>query len=113
MLVLVETLALTQVIELTVAFLLKIRNKYDIVYIALINCVTNPLINTIYAGIIIYFKVPEDSFIKYLTVFILELAVWFSEGLFFKKMLEYKKISGFILSLILNATSFLLGLLIL
>lgn len=113
MLVFVEALALTLIIELSVALLLKVRNKYDIIYIALINCVTNPLINVIYVGIIIFFKVPADSIIRYIAVFILELAVWLSEGLFFKKMLEYKKIHGLILSLILNATSFFLGLLIL
>ena len=113
MLVFVEALALTLVIELTVALLLKVRNKYDIVYIALINCVTNPLINVIYAGIIIFFKIPEGHFIRYIAVFILELFVWLSEGLLFKKMLEYKKLPGLLLSLILNLTSFLLGLVIL
>ena len=113
MLIFFEALALTLVIELAVALLLKVRNKYDIIFIALINCVTNPLINAIYAGIIICFKVPEDSFIRYIAVIILELAVWLGEGLFFKKMLEYKKIPGLLLSLILNATSFLLGLIIL
>lgn len=113
MIVFVEALALTLVIELSVALLLKVRNKFDIVYIALINCVTNPLINVIYAGIIIFFKVPAGSFIRYIAVFILELFVWLSEGLFFKKMLEYKKLPGLLLSLILNLTSFLLGLIIL
>ena len=113
MLVFVEALALTLIIELSVALLLKVRNKYDIIYIALINCVTNPLINIIYAGIIIFFKVPEGHIIRYIEVLILELAVWLSEVLFYKKMLEYKKLPGLLLSLILNLTSFLLGLIIL
>lgn len=109
----VEALALTLVIELTIALMLKVRNKYDILFIALINCVTNPLINVIYAGILLFFRIEAYSLISYVVVFVLEIVVWLTEALFFKKMLEYKRMPGMLLSLILNASSFFIGLIIL
>lgn len=109
----VEALALTLVIELTIALILKVRNKYDILFIALINCVTNPLINVIYAGILLLFRIEAYSLISYVVVFVLEIVVWLTEALFFKKMLEYKRMPGMLLSLILNASSFFIGLIIL
>ncbi|MCR5204209.1 MAG: hypothetical protein K6E47_04080 [Lachnospiraceae bacterium] len=111
--ILIEALALTLVIELTIALILKVRNKYDILFIALINCVTNPLINVIYTGILLFFRIEAYSLISYVVVFVLEIVVWLTEALFFKKMLEYKRMPGMLLSLILNASSFFIGLIIL
>ena len=111
--ILIEALALTLVIELTIALILKVRNKCDILFIALINCVTNPLINMIYAGILLFFRIEADSLISYVVVFVLEIVVWLTEALFFKKLLEYIRMPGMLLSLILNASSFFIGLIIL
>ena len=104
------TLLLTLIIELTAAFLLKVRDKYELLYIAIINGITNPLVNLIYVVIIYLFSLEPGSLYRYIVVFILETLVWFTEYRFFIKTLKNLKIPTAIFSLILNAASFVIGL---
>ena len=106
------TLALTLVIEITLAVLLKVRSTFDIIFLILINCITNPTVNVIYGLIIWYTDIEAWSFAGWVVVLILEFLVWISEALMIKKLLEYKKIKPMLLSLILNVSSFLIGLVI-
>ncbi len=105
-------LALTVVIELAVALILRVRTKYDIIYVVLINCLTNPTVNVAYILLAKLLNISSKDIGNYILVAILEGIVWLVEGLLFKKLLEYKKLNPFLLSLILNVASFGLGLLI-
>lgn len=107
------TLLLTVVIEMSVAFLLKVRDKYDFINIFLINGITNPLVNLIYVMIISWLALEQGSVYRYIVVLILEIIVWFVEYIFFLKTLKSLKISPALFSLILNAASFIIGLFVL
>lgn len=106
--ILIVSLSSTIIIELLVAILLKIRNKKDILNIVLVNIMTNPLLVTITLYINIFYG------LKYRNILIypLELLVVLTEGRIYKKHLNYKKINPYLLSLILNASSYLIGLVI-
>ena len=106
------TLALTLVIEITLAVLLKVRSTFDIIFLILINCITNPTVNVIYGLIIWYTDIEAGSFAGWVVVFILEFIVWITESVMIKKLLEYKRIKPMLLSFILNVSSFLIGLVI-
>ena len=106
------TLALTLVIEITLAVLLRVRSTFDIIFLILINCITNPTVNVIYGLIIGCTDIEAWSFAGWVFLLILEFLVWIAEALMIKKLLEYKRIKPMLLSFILNATSFLIGLVI-
>ena len=107
------TLFLTLIIEMSAAFLLKVRDKYDFLNIFFINGITNPLVNLFYALIITWLNLEQGSVYRYIVVLILEIIVWFVEYRFFLKTLKSLKISPALFSLILNAASFIIGLFIL
>ena len=96
----------TVIIEVISALLLKVRSKWDIILIVLINCVTNPLANLIMT---IVYQLQLSDTIVYGSIFVIELMVVLSEGSFYKKVLDHKRIQPLILSLILNLLSFTLG----
>lgn len=98
----------TLLIELLFAFILKLRNKRDYLNIILVNIITNPIlvISTYIIGVL-YGNSIKDS-----TTYILEILVVIVEGFIYKKFLDYKKIDGYFLSFILNACSYLIGLVI-
>ena len=82
----------TIVIELIIAYILKVKNKKDFINIVLVNIVTNPIVSTIpYIIYLIYG-------IKYriISLIILEIWAFVTEGLIYKKYLNYKKISNII-----------------
>ncbi|MBR4776360.1 MAG: hypothetical protein IK007_01960 [Lachnospiraceae bacterium] len=107
------TLLLTLIIEMSAAFLLKVRDKYDFVNIFFINGVTNPLVNLAYVMIVTLFSLEQGAIYRYIVVLILEIIVWFVEYRFFLKTLKSLKFSPALFSLILNAASFIIGLFIL
>jgi len=95
----------TIIIETLVAFIFKVRNKKDFLNIILVNIITNPIvvvfpyITYLYNGIIY----------RNILLIILEVTVVFVEGFIYKKVLKYNKINTYLLSLILNILSYLLG----
>lgn len=98
----------TIIIECTIAFFLKVRRKKDFINIILVNILTNPLVVsiTLTTRYLISFKAERIATI------ILEITAFLVEGLIYKNVLEYKKIKGITLSLILNISSYTLGILI-
>lgn len=98
-------LAFTIIIEILIAFICKVRNKKDFLNIILVNIITNPIvvvfpyITYLYKGIVY----------RNILLIILEVAVVFIEGLIYKKVLKYNKINTYLLSLILNISSYLVG----
>lgn len=102
-----KALVTTILLELVLALILGIRSKKDILNIILVNVMTNPIVVSVSIAILFYFGLK----IRNISLIFLELFAVLSEGFIYKN-LEYKKINPFILSLILNACSFFIGLLI-
>ncbi|MBR3512412.1 MAG: hypothetical protein IKN74_05610 [Clostridia bacterium] len=104
-LIMLRCLLLTIIIELILALILGIRDKKDIINVILVNVITNPIV--VLTPIIIYLN--YGSTIRRVSLYILEVLTVIVEGLIYKKVLNYKKINCFLLSLILNVASFLIG----
>lgn len=100
------SLLATLVIELFIALLLNIKNIKDLSKIAFINCVTNLSVNAI-----VYNLNESFSFfvVYFLIVPLFEVVIFLIEGLYFKR-LDYNEINSYLLSLILNASSYGCGL---
>lgn len=104
-LLLIRCLLLTIIIELIIALILGIRDKKDIINVILVNVITNPIV--VMSQTLLYIKFGYN--IEMIGIAILEVLVVLVEGLIYKKVLNYKKINPILLSLILNALSFLIG----
>lgn len=98
-------LIITIIIECTVAFILKVRNLKDFFNIIIVNFMTNPLV----VSIPVYLNIMYGIKYRNIAYYFLELFAMFSEGYVYKKYLKYDKINPFILSFVLNLTSFLSG----
>lgn len=105
---LIVSLILTLIIELTVFFILGIKEKDDIEVIILVNILTNPIvvfcanIANIMCGGVTY----------YIIVIILEITAVLVEAYIFKKILHFQKISAIKISLINNIISYGTGVII-
>lgn len=102
--VMTRCLLFTILIELIVALILGIRDKKDILNIILVNTMTNPLL----VSVTVYITY-NRIFNRIASIIILELLVVIIEGFTYKKTLNFKKINPFVLSLILNASSYFIG----
>ena len=105
--VMLISLTITLVIELSFAFILKYRGK-DLINVLLVNILTNPLLNSVTVAINYYYGLKARN----ISVLILEILVVIIEGFIYHKYLTRRKINGYILSLILNIASYGLGLLV-
>ena len=103
----VKCLILTILIETVIAFILGYRKK-DLLNVILVNIVTNPIVTTIP----VYFNVKYGVFERNIALLVLEITTLFTEGFIYLKCIERKKINPFILSLLLNLSSYGLGLII-
>jgi len=103
--ILLEFLLLTIVVEVIMSLILKVKNKKDILNIILVNIFTNPMVTSI--GI--YFNLKYGMSGRNISLIFLELYALFIEGFIYKKVLNYKRINPFVLSFILNLSSFLIG----
>ncbi len=126
-LILGGALLLTVILEVVAAVILKVRNKWDLILIALVNCITNPILNGMMAvvndsipfiaadNLNLYEKFSSSTVYtieeaaRIICLLILEIIVVIAEGIFYKKFLEYKKHSPMLLSFLLNLISFVLG----
>lgn len=102
------SLFLTIIIELTVSFIIGIRNKDDIKVVILVNICTN-LIVVYIANCLMLFT---NDFIYNIGVAILEILVVIVEFVLYKKYLKFDKLSPFAISLINNVISFSIGVII-
>lgn len=102
----IDALILTLIIELSILFILRFKDYKLYILSSIINIITNLSLN--------YYL--ENTIFKTLTIYvivviILEITVVFIETLLY--MIYFKKFKkSFLISLLLNASSFLLGLLI-
>lgn len=104
-LIMIRCLLLTIAIETIVGLILGIRNKKDIFNIVLVNIVTNPIVVSIPILIYMYFGYKYEI----ISLYVLEVITVLVEGLIYYKVLKYKKINSFLLSLLLNLSSYLIG----
>ena len=105
--VMIRCLLLTIVFETSIAFLIGLRKK-DLLNVILVNIMTNPLV----VSVPVYFNLAYGLKSRNVVLLILEIVTVIVEGLIYKKYLNYKKINGMWLSLLLNASSYLLGVII-
>ena len=104
-LVMVRCLIITIIIEAVVGLIIGIRDKKDILNIVLVNIMTNPLVVSLPILILLLYGTTA----RYVTLFLLEVFAVVSEGLVYYKFLKYKKINGFLVSLVLNLVSYGIG----
>lgn len=103
-LIMLICLSSTIVIELIMSVLLGIRNKKDILNVILVNIMTNPLV----VSILMYITY-NRLFNTTISIIILEILVILTEGFTYKKVLTFDKINPYVLSLILNISSYFIG----
>ena len=101
----VRSLLFTVIIETVIGIIIGIRNKKDILNVVLVNIITNPFVTIIPITLNLYVSV----YARRISLIILEILVLITEALIYKKVLNYKKINWFIVSLILNVSSFGIG----
>lgn len=104
LLIMLICLSSTIVIEISMSLLLGIRNKKDILNVIFVNIMTNPLI----VSIIMYITY-NRIFNLTISIIILEILITLVEGFAYKKVLKFDKINPYVLSLILNISSYFIG----
>ncbi len=97
-------LFVTLVLELAVSVLLGIRKRNDVIVIALMNLLTNPLLNAALLYLAVHF--PYHAY-RY-AIYGMEGLVWLIEGMVIRRFLEQVK-HPLLLSLCLNGVSYCLG----
>ena len=102
--IMIQCLLATIIIECTVAFILKYRKK-DLLNVLLVNVLTNPLVVTIP----VFFNVKYGVTGRTISLIVLELLVLIVEGFIYNKHLTKRNINPYVLSIILNALSYLIG----
>lgn len=103
-----SALLLTEVIEFITAYILGYRGKEFYKTLALINILTNPLLNYI-IQVLFFFKL---LYFRFPIVILLEVFVVIAEWRIFYYVFSKESKSYLGLSVIINASSFLIGLLI-
>lgn len=99
---------LTLIAELSGALLLGIRDKKDLLLIAIVNIVTNPPLVLILNIVYIYYR----EYFNVIWVVALELLAWWGEGIIYKQYLQFRSKNPFALSLLLNGLSYFGGLIL-
>lgn len=103
--IMVRCLILTIIIEVVMGLILGIRNKKDILNVILANIITNPIVVTVPILIYLYYGYRYER----ISLYILEVITLFTEGFIYMKVLNYKKLNPFLISLFLNLSSYLIG----
>ncbi len=105
--VMLISLTCTLVIELLFAIILRYKGK-DLINVILVNILTNPLLNSSIVAINYYYGLKARN----ISLYIFEILVVIVEGFIYHKTLQNRKINGFLLSIILNIASYVIGQLI-
>ncbi len=103
--IMVQCLLITEAVEIIVALVMGIREKKDMLNIFLVNIMTNPIV----VSLPVYLNVKYGLMTRNISLAVLEILTVLIEGFVYYKYFNYKKINGFIVSLILNVSSFFVG----
>ena len=102
------SLLLTIVIEISISFIIGIRDNEDLKVVFFFNVLTNPVV--VYIANCV--KLLNSNVIFNIAVFIMEILVIIVEFIIYKRFLEYQKKSPLFVSSINNIISFSLGVII-
>ena len=102
-----RALILTVLVETLIAFFIGYRKK-DLLNVVLVNIMTNPTVFIVP----VYFNIKYGLLERNVVLFILEILAVLSEGFVYDKYFENRKMNGYVLSLILNLSTYLLGVII-
>lgn len=105
--IMARCLILTVLIETTIAFILGYRKK-DLINVILVNVITNPIV----VMIPVYFNIKYGIMERHISLAILEVLTLFVEGFIYSRFLQKKKLNPYLLSLILNFASYIIGVII-
>ena len=105
---LIVSLLLTIIIEISISFIIGIREKEDLKVVFWTHVLTNPVV--VYIANCV--KLLNNNVIYNIIVFIMEVLVIIVEFSIYKKFLDYKKKSPLLISSINNIISFSLGIII-
>ncbi len=103
--IMVKCLLCTIVIELVIAFICGLRKKKDFLNVLLVNVLTNPIVVSLPILLAINFGFKW----RVISLIVLEIITVITEGFIYSKVLDFKKINPYILSIILNLGSYLIG----
>lgn len=103
--IMIKCLLLTIIIEVIISVIIGIRNKKDILNVILVNVMTNPLV----VSLPIYIMMKYGMRYRMYSLIVLEILAFASEGFVYSKVLNYKKINPYVISLILNLGSYFIG----
>ena len=103
--VMVRSLLLTILIEGIIGLIIGIRDKKDLLNVALVNILTNPIVVSVPIFVMVFINFRY----RYYTLYILEVLAFLTEGFIYSKVLKYKKINPYLVSLILNLGSYFIG----
>ncbi len=98
-------LGFTILIEVVIAFFLRIRSWHNFFIIILTQVLTNPIVNIGVFFILIF----NNAYLYGLYLFIIETIVLFFESFIYKHCLKNTKISPFLISAFCNLSSFGIG----
>jgi len=104
-LIMLKCLLCTIVIETVIALICGVRKKKDILNVVLVNILTNPIVVSLPVLLGYNFGVKWQI----TSLIILEIITLISEGFIYSKVLDFKKINPYVLSIILNLGSYLIG----
>ena len=104
-LIMIKCLLCTIILECIIGIIIGVRDKKDILNIVLVNIMTNPIV----VSVPIFVMTRSNMRNRYITLYILEILTVIVEGLIYKKVFKYKKLNPFVVSIILNLGSYLLG----
>lgn len=104
LLIMLRCLIETLIVEIGIGYLLGYRKK-DILFITLVNILTNPLV--VATAIFIQMQYGIEGY--EISIIFLEIFAFIVEAAIYKYALTDKKINYFTLSLILNASSYGIG----
>ena len=108
--IVLQNLLLTVIIETAAGFCTGVRGV-RMVLLALINCVTNPLVNLL--SLLAFNFIPEKSvFMLWIMIALFETAAVLGEFAFFRAVKIGGRLKEIWLSLLLNGLSFFAGLII-
>ena len=96
------SLVFTIFIEFTISVFCGICKKVDLLYIILINILTNPITELINLLV-------KDNIFHYPIIFTIEFLIIIIEFIFYKKLLKEKNINYLYLSILNNVCSYLIG----
>lgn len=103
-LIMIRALTITIVIECLAAWILRVRNRHDLTVVVLVNLMTNPLVVSIGAAVLVF--AGRDMLMP--ATLAMEALVVIVECMVYSKTID-TECNAFVLSLVCNAASYMIG----